>query len=182
MKIAALDRTNSSDWFDFFDNRAFADHQDWKGCYCTSPFTPRLNEYSRSSGRRRDYAEWLIETSRLRGYLAYEDGKVVGWCNVNLRGTLPMYALGPRSDKGVLSIACFMVEKEYRRRGIATKLLRRVIQDATKEGVAVIEAYPRKRAVTEFGHFLGPFSMYERQGFREEIVNGRAVMRRYLDR
>ena len=45
MIIKAMKDENVSDWFDFFDNRAFADHQDWKGCYCTGPFMPRLKEY-----------------------------------------------------------------------------------------------------------------------------------------
>src|SRR5512133_1489164 len=91
MIIKVMKDENASDWFDFFDNRAFADHQDWKGCYCTGPFTPRLKEYGRKSPIRKEYAKWLIEHGRMKGYLAYENGKVIGWCNVNRKSALPKY-------------------------------------------------------------------------------------------
>lgn len=141
-----------------------------------------MKGYSQKSRRRRDYSQWLVDTGRMNGYLAYEDGKVVGWCNVNLRSALPMYATDTKADESVLSIACFTVEREYRRRGIATALLKRVIKDAKHSGVEVIEAYPRKKAVTEFGRFLGPYEMYQQQGFHDEVVGSRTVVRKYLDR
>jgi GNAT superfamily N-acetyltransferase len=182
MTIRKLRRANAGDWFDFFDNRAFADHPDWKGCYCAGPFTPRLREFTQKTRRRRDYTEWLIETGRMRGYMAYEDGRVVGWCNVNLRNAFPKYKGLSKRGRGILAVACFIVEKEYRRRGVATRLLKRIIADAKKSGIQAIEAYPRKKAVTEFGRFLGPYSMFEAHGFRDEVVDGRNVVRRYLDR
>lgn len=182
MTIRRLTQENARDWFDFFDHRAFADHADWKGCYCTGPFMPRLKDYARKSRRRRDYAEWLIQTGRMNGYLAYEGDRVIGWCNVNMRSSLPMYAKDTKVDAGVLSIACFTVEKEHRRRGVATALLKRIIEDAEQSGIGLIEAYPRKRAVTEFGRFVGPYEMYRRLGFRDEIAEGRSVVRKYLHR
>lgn len=182
LTIRKVSQENASDWFDFFDNRAFADHSDWKGCYCTSPFMPRLEGYSGTSRKRRDYAEWLIQTGRMNGYLAYEDNKAIGWCNVNARSALPMYAKDANADAGVLSIACFTVEKGYRRRGVATELLKRIIEDAMQSGIAVIEAYPRKRATTEFGRFVGPYEMYKRLGFQDEVTEGRPAVRKYLHR
>lgn len=180
--IRKLTQKNTADWFDFFDNRAFADHADWKGCYCTGPFMPRLEGYTRKSRKRRDYAEWLIKTGRMEGYLAYENKQVIGWCNVNLRSALPMYAINTKFDSRVLSIACFTVEKEYRRRGVATELLKRIIKDARQNGIGVIEAYPSKRAITEFGRFVGPYEMYQRLGFQDEVAEGRPVVRKYLHR
>lgn len=143
---------------------------------------PRLKGYTRKSRRRRDYAQWLIGIGRMGGYLAYENNRVIGWCNVNFRSALPMYARGTAADKNVLSIACFTVEKEYRRCGVATQLLKRIIQDARQDAIEVIEAYPRKKAITEFGRFVGPYEMYQKQGFHDEIVEGIAVVRKYLYR
>lgn len=34
---------------------------------------------------RRDKAMELIQNREMQGYLAYEDGIVIGWCNVNDR-------------------------------------------------------------------------------------------------
>ena len=180
MIIKAMKDENVSDWFDFFDNRAFADHPDWKGCYCTGPFTPRLKEYASKSPVRKEYAKWLIENDRMQGYLVYENGKVVGWCNVNMKPALPKYNDFSKESENIISIACFMVQKEYRRKGIAQKLLRRIIKDAREKGIRVIEAYPRVKAQTEYGNFHGPYSMYEKNGFIVERINGVDVVRKYL--
>ena len=180
MIIKPMKHENASDWFDFFDDRAFADHQDWKGCYCTGPFTPRLKEYDQKSPRRKEYAEWLIDSGRMKGYLAFENGKVIGWCNANRKTALPKYSDASSESAGVLSIACFMVQKEFRRKGIAEKLLVRVIRDAREEGIRIIEAYPSKRSQTDWGNFLGPYSMYEKHGFQPEKIGGTIVVRKYL--
>jgi GNAT superfamily N-acetyltransferase len=155
MIIKVLKDKNVSDWFDFFDNRAFADHQDWKGCYCTGPFMPRLKEYDSKSLIRKEYAKWLIENSRMKGYLAYENGKVIGWCNTNMKSAFPKYNNISEESTSVISIACFMVQNEYRRKGVAQKLLGRIIKDAKKEGIKIIEAYPKKKAQTEIVNFQG---------------------------
>jgi GNAT superfamily N-acetyltransferase len=180
MIIKAMKYENASDWFDFFDSRAFADHQDWKGCYCTGPFTPRLKEYDSKNPIRKEYAKWLIENDMMKGYLAYENGKVIGWCNVNMKSALPKYDDGSEESANVISIACFMVQKEYRRKGIAQKLLNRIIKDAQEEGIRIIEAYPRIKAQTEYGNFHGAYSMYEKNGFKSEHIDGIDVVRRYL--
>jgi GNAT superfamily N-acetyltransferase len=180
MIIKAMKYENASDWFDFFDNRAFADHQDWKGCYCTEPFTPRLKQYDCKSPVRKEYAKWLIDKRMMKGYLAYESGKVIGWCNVNMKSALPKYNDFSEENENVMSIACFTVQKEYRRKGIAQKILNRIIKDAQENGVKVIEAYPRIKAQTEYGNFRGPYSMYEKNGFISEKINGVNVVRKYL--
>ena len=180
MIIKVMNHANASDWFDFFDNRAFSDHPDWKGCYCTGPFTPRLKEYKSKSPIRKEYAKWLIESGRMKGYLAYENGKVIGWCNVNMKSAFTKYNDLSEEGENVLSIACFMVEKEYRGTGIAQKILTRIIKDAQAAGIRIIEAYPRKKAQTEYGNFHGPYSMYEKNGFKSEIIKGVDVVRRYL--
>jgi len=180
MIIKAMKKENTSDWFDFFDNRAFSDHQDWKGCYCTGPFMPRLKEYGSTSPIRKEYAKWLVENGMMKGYLAYESGKVIGWCNVNMKSALPKYNDFSDKSENIISIACFMVQKEYRRKGIAQKLLKRIIKDAQGKGIKIIEAYPRIKAQTEYGNFHGAYSMYEKNGFVSEKIKGVDIVRKYL--
>ena len=180
MVIKALRRENAPDWFDFFDNRAFTDHPDWKGCYCTGFFMPKLADYASGSARRRDYASWLVDRGIMRGYMVYESGKVIAWCNVNAKTAFPKVSEGADAGPPVRSIACFVVQSEYRRRGIAQKLLDRVIKDAKKEGVAIVEAYPRKLARSEYGNYHGSWEMYAKNGFVAERLPTREVMRRYL--
>jgi len=61
MIIKAMEDESALEWFDFFDNRAFADHQDWKGCYCTGPFLPRLKGYTNKSPIRKNMQNGLLK-------------------------------------------------------------------------------------------------------------------------
>src|SRR5512133_1628384 len=156
-----------SDWLDCFENRAFEDHEEWRGCYCTAFYYPKPAEYSSQSNRRKDYAQWRIETGRMRGYMAYEKGKVVGWVNANDKSKYPR--LGGMNDgkEKILSIVCFLVEKEHRGKGIARKLLNKVLEEAKEKGYSIIEAFPKKGAKSEYGRWNGPFEMYKGAGFSE---------------
>lgn len=180
MEIKELKCELLHDWFDFFDNRAFTDHEEWKGCYCTAFYYPKPEEYSNQSNRRKDYARWLIETGRMRGYMAYENGNVVGWVNANDRAQYPRLRGIHDATETVLSIVCFIVEKEQRGKGIAQKLLNRVVEDAKEKGYSVIEAYPKKGAKSEYGRWNGPFEMYIRTGFSEFEIEKNKVVRLYL--
>lgn len=180
MVIKELRSELMADWFDFFDHRAFADHEEWNGCYCTAFFRPRPPEYSSPSRKRRDYARWLIETGRMKGYLAYEHGKVVAWVNTNSKTQFPRLAPLEDGAQDVLSIACFIVQKEYRGKGIAQKLLDRIIKDAKERGIRTIEAYPARRPKDEYGAWNGPYAMYERNGFADHRIDKTSVVRRAL--
>jgi GNAT superfamily N-acetyltransferase len=180
MVIKSMRPGLADEWLDFFDNRAFEDHADWKCCYCTSYYYPKLRGYEGASRLRRDYARWLIASGYMRGYLAFEHGRAIGWCNANLKSVYPRTRKADLDERHIMVIACFIVEKDFRGRGVAQKLLDRVIQDSKAEGMRIIEAYPKKRARSQFGNFPGPHEMYLRNGFVEEEVDGRMAARRYL--
>ena len=180
MIIREMNSRYASAWFDFFDSRAFADHQEWRGCYCTGPFSPRLKEYESSSRRRRDYAVWLVDNGIMRGYLAFEHGTVIGWCNAGDKGAFSRPDVVQTPEPDVISITCFVIQKDYRGKGIAQKLLERVIKDAKTNKKKIIEAYPSRRSKSEFGNFNGPWSMYEKRGFKSEQIRDVEVARLYL--
>jgi hypothetical protein len=79
------------DYFYFFDNVAFTDNPNWAGCYCVwyhltdEHDAERLEFNSSHNGEsfNRVFAERLIRSGIISGYLAYEGGSVAGWCNVN---------------------------------------------------------------------------------------------------
>lgn len=48
---------------------------------------------------------------------------------------------------------------------MASQLLQRVCADAAAEGFDYAEAYPNCRFTNVFHDFVGPLSMYEKQGF-----------------
>ena len=52
-----------------------------------------------------------------------------------------------------------------RRRGVATALLARAVEDAAREGYDFAEAYPGNGALDCFRHYHGHPAMYESCGF-----------------
>lgn len=70
------------------------------------------------------------------------------------------------SREGVLAVACFLVDPEWRRRGVAQRLLEAGIRLARDVGARVLEAFPhRSEAASDEMYWLGPFSLYEQTGF-----------------
>lgn len=180
MMISELNKDNICDWFDFFDNRAFLDHEEWNGCYCTAFYYPKPKEFVNQTYRRKEYAKWLIETGRMKGYMAYEDGSVVGWVNTNEKKNYPMLDHIYDASEKVLSIVCFIVQKEYRRKGIAKQLLSRIVEDAKGRGYSALEAYPKKRSKSEYGIWNGPYEMYIKSGFIDYNIGKVSVVRKSL--
>lgn len=172
------------DWVRFFDRDAFAGNPDWGSCYCLEPHEPAPPEMPERPWR--DVRAAMV--ARLRGggsygYLAYVDGRPAGWVNASLRSSYGLYGDvdpdGPE-PRTVVGVSCFIVAPPFRRHGIASTLLDRVILDAPTRGATWIEGYPHDRPEEgDAGHFRGTRSMYEARGFRP--VEGRqrsTVMRR----
>ncbi len=165
MKIIKVSRRNINAWLDFFDNRAFSDHKEWKGCYCTYYFYPRLEQNENIGSSKREYAKWLIENNKMNGYVVYENGKVTGWCNVGPKQNYPKLMEKGQKYDGTKSIVCFMIEARHRGKGIARAILQRIIEDSKKDGTRKIEAYPNVKARNQFSHYHGPVHMYLNEGF-----------------
>jgi GNAT superfamily N-acetyltransferase len=158
------------DWLRFFDHDGFADNPDWASCYCLEPHVPATPAMPERAWRetRRTVAERLRGGSTF-GYLAYIGGRAAGWVNASLRSEYGLYRdvdpNGPDA-KSVIGISCFVVAPPFRRHGVASALLNRVIADASARGAAWIEAYPRNDPEAgDAAHFRGPRSMYDARGF-----------------
>ena len=95
----------------------------------------------------REFAEKLIKSGHIHGYLAYSDGHVVGWCNAGDRSGYSY--LGRHvdtknmSDKSkVMAISCIEIAPKYRNMGVASELLKYVLKDSLNSGYKAVEAYP----------------------------------------
>lgn len=172
------------DWLRFFDHDAFAGNPDWASCYCLEPHVPEtLEEGERPWRERRAMMAERLEAGETFGYLAYVDGRPAGWVNASLRSKYGLFrsldADGPE-PRTVIGVSCFVVAPPFRRHGVASALLDRVIHDASSRGAAWIEAYPRNEpGESDAGHFRGPRSMYEARGFVPIEVRARdTVVRR----
>ena len=190
--IKSLTPDFADDYFDFFENRAFTDDSPYR-CYCqvyqmsTEQYQAGLEYAKQNPGRAsQEAAEQQIANGALRGYLAYVDGKSIGWCNANDRANypanpchdVPFHAPAEAKEKAVV---CFEIAPEYRGKGVATALLNRVIADAKAEGYIAVISFPEVRTERYEWDTQGPIRLYEKAGFvivSEE--NGKAVMRKEL--
>jgi GNAT superfamily N-acetyltransferase len=172
------------DWLRFFDHDGFAGNPDWASCYCLEPHVPATPELPERAWRetRATVAERLRRSTTF-GYLAYVDGRPVGWVNASSRSDYGLYRSvdpsGPEPSS-VIGVSCFVIAPPFRRHGIASALLDRVIADAPARGASLIEGYPHNEPEeNDAGHFRGPRSMYDARGFEViEVRDGDTVVRR----
>ena len=172
------------DWLRFFDHDAFAGNPDWAACYCLEPHVPATPEQPERAWREaRATVAGRLRGGTTVGYLAYVGGRPAGWVNASLRADYGLYRQvdpdGPE-PASVIGVSCFVVAPPFRRHGIASALLDRVIADAAARGAAWIEGYPHNTPEAgDPGHFRGPRSMYDARGFAPIEVRERdTVVRR----
>lgn len=79
-------------------------------------------------------------------------------------------------------MVCFEIAPEYRRKGVATALLNRVIDDAIKEGFSAVIGFPVVRDEWFEWDCFGPLWLYEKLGFIKvaEREKNAIVMRKDL--
>src|SRR5262245_24839478 len=121
--IQPLSSKLKDDYLQFFDGDAFADNPRWASCYCRFYQSPHhLKRWGDCTGEENRAAVSLsIDSGTMTGYLAYLDGKVVGWCNANLKDQYT--ALDDKDVSGVGAIVCFIIAKPNRGQGVARQLL-----------------------------------------------------------
>ena len=172
------------DYLNFFDNVAFADHPEWSQCYCLAfHFEPAWDaEDAGLENPWRERVAQFIREGKLQGYLAYSDGKVVGWCNANDKKNYAALKYNESDeDSKVKSVVCFLVAPDMRGKGIATKLLERVCADAGADGYDFIEGYPPAGDCDMYAAHHGTVRLFERSGFVKHAECKRdVVMRKYL--
>ncbi|HHZ12063.1 MAG TPA: GNAT family N-acetyltransferase [Acholeplasmataceae bacterium] len=189
IEIKKLTPELAEDYIHFFDVTPHDDMIEEHKCYCVcwSNDDYAGKDLSTVEKRRRKAFEY-VRGNNIQGYLAYVDGKVVGWCNANTKsectkcaGWRVLMDYVPIDDKKVKSIFCFTIAPEMKRKGIATKLLERVCEDAKAEGFEVVEAYPYKDNGYQTSDYGGYVEMYKRAGFELFLATDKGpVMRKYL--
>ena len=171
-------------WPDF--ERLFSQGGGWDFCWCMafhrrrslprSRFRTRAEQGVRNRQEKRE----LVEKRGSHGILVYADGEPVGWCQYGRKDELPRID-SIRKFRGIASndgverlwrITCFVVHKQYRRRGVAGAALEAALDAIRKRGGGLVEAYPITqgpspgRSRLPSGNHFGTVSMFRKQGFR----------------
>ena len=190
--IKKLSQELNKDYLDFFDNRAFSDGNPNGPCYCTSPnqdeeTIKQMVSESKANGVKnsiRKYAVEMLNDRKINGYLAFDNGLSVGWCNAadidSYSGFVPDFARENKCGK-TISIVCFEIAPGYRGKGLASAFIERVCDDAKANGYIAVEGYAKMSVVRDEYDFTGPIRLYEKAGFTKIMEqNGQVIMRKVL--
>ena len=169
LEIHAVTPDRLADFLDFFDHDGFADNAEWASCYCQCYYEDhtKVKWSDRTAAQNRQIACDRIAQSAMQGYLAYHDGKVVGWCNAaprTLLHTLDGEPLPEAETTG--TIICFLIAPGSRRKGVARSLLAAACDGLRARGMAIAEACPRPSTTSVTENHHGPLSMYLAAGFQ----------------
>jgi GNAT superfamily N-acetyltransferase len=147
------------------------------GCWCQA--WRGLDAKHLSAGRSRPelLRDQMASASPPPGFVAYLDETPVGWVGVGIRADTPRLlhsrTIPAIDDRPVWSIGCFRIRPGFRRRGVATALLRAVVEAARAAGAPGVEAYP----IDPAGHrvevgaaFVGIASMFDAAGFERRLL------------
>lgn len=79
----------------------------------------------------------------------------------------------PKLPKRGWCITCVAVQSNYRRKGVATRLVRNVLRDLKRRKVKKIDAYPPEKSAAWNQVSVGPAGLWEKCGF-ESIGEAKA--------
>ena len=172
LRIEKLTPERVGDFLRFFDHDAFADHDEWAGCYCLESHISQ-EENQRIWGdfeKRRKMAEDFVLQGVMTGYLVYDGSAVVGWCNAGDKlGYAPVCAYEPfitdHHEPGKIKlIYCFDIAHAYRGKGVSRMLINHILAEAKAEGYLYAEAHPSNDLDFPY-QYHGPLKLYQKLGF-----------------
>jgi GNAT superfamily N-acetyltransferase len=145
------------------------DHRQWQNRCANEPLRNR-------EGLLRELESTQLESTLECGVLAVTQDQVVGWLRLahpkslrklyenRLYRALPVLGEGNRDT--TFALGCFLVDPNWRRRGVARALLGGALDLARSWGASAVEAFPRVAdGVSDEEHWMGPSSLYEATGF-----------------
>ncbi len=172
IQVKKLSEELLEDFLYFFDEKAFLDNPEWGHCYCLF-FHYNGSEadwLKRTKKENRQDAIQLIKSGQLQGFLAYENNVPIGWCNANEKSkfsfNLNRSQVYGSEDQDTISIVCFVIAPEYRRKGVSTKLLNFIIEYYQNTNKKYLEAYPANNAAKDCENYHGPVSLYQKNNFQ----------------
>lgn len=125
---------------------------------------------SRSGEENKNEALCEIDNGCMKGFLAFDGDKCIGWLNANdwkKLKRLHEYVGEIIKDKKVAIPICYVIHPDYRNRGVASALLKAAIDDFRKSGYDAVLALPVYSKNFDPKLYRGTISMYEKAGFKQ---------------
>jgi len=155
--------------------RLFAGCGDPRKCWCAYWYRPNRDYRAGEGEGNRRFLQALVEGGTEPGVLALAGGEPVGWCGLAPRAAQDRLrpgrsrVLAAVDEQPVRSITCFVIAKDWRRRGLMRRLIAAAVDHARGQGAQLIEAYPidREGRCASWELYTGTLSAFRDQGFAE---------------
>ncbi len=173
-------------WLDFLGGDAFPDGQPWAGSYCAyDTFPGPADEFDPSdAARNRARMQQLAEVGLVRGWVAFDRDRAVGWCHATSRVELPHLKVPaplPARTQRTAVVACLVVAPDGYGRGVAQRLLDAAVDAFERQGFHTVEAYPPRSDDSPERLYRGDLVLYEHAGFDVVVeLDDHYVVRRSL--
>ena len=137
-------------------------------------------DYAKAKEKNRKALKSLADGGEQVGLVGYEDGVPCGWISFGPREDFKRLAnstiMKPVDDQPVWSVICFVVPAEFRKQGVARRLLDAAVADCRKKKVKLLEGYPvdKEGRSADGSMWFGAKSMFDAAGF-EEIARRKAT-------
>jgi ribosomal protein S18 acetylase RimI-like enzyme len=162
---------------------------DGGSCWCQWFMIPRRDFNASALDERRDLLRSEVTAQQPSpGLVAYVDDEAAGWMRVGPRVGQPTLlrarvvtagSIEPLDDPHVWAISCLVVRRQFRRLGVAKRLVDAGVEYAASHGARLLEAHPfdtgqRSKRANEL--YVGTVSLFSGRGFREARPLGRRVV------
>lgn len=171
IEIRRLVPERIEDYIRFHEGMDFTHAPQWKGCYCHFYHSekPAVSWDEKRILENKMEVIRKIDDRVMTGFLAYENRDVVGWLNANDLSICVRLGNGfqERFRNQRIAIAiCFMVHPDYRRQGIARRMLDEAVRYYKSEGYDGIIGLPAQDHTQSVKHYHGSYAMFKEQGFQ----------------
>jgi GNAT superfamily N-acetyltransferase len=135
LAIRTLDATRAADFRSVMERA----NPEARKCLCTSAYVETWKDPSLAAPCR----ERMLREGRTDGFLLYDGGKAVGWCQAAPRDGLTMLLRGRNlaADPAMWAISCLVLVPEAKGRGLSRKLLRLVLDELRRRGVTRVQVF-----------------------------------------
>jgi GNAT superfamily N-acetyltransferase len=170
--IKPLNAELSKTYIEFLGNLDFSHSPHWATCFCRYYHTNCSAEewQNRKGQENRLEAVEEIKAGNMKGYLAFDGDKCIGWCNANDSHQYQRLENEFKSlikDQKAGCVICFVIHPEYRKQGVARLLLRQAIEGFKAQGFDAVIALPVDLKDEPEKLYRGTMNMYKEYGFEE---------------
>ena len=171
---------NPTTW-DAFAGLAERHNGVWGGCWCTwfhlYPDPPERKELG-----HREFKRQLVEKGRTHAALVFDGDEAVAWAQFGPVDELRNIHHRKEWEKGLTErpdfrITCLFVDRRYRRKGMASTVVRGALALIAAAGGGLVESYPHdvppEKKMSASFLYNATRSMYEQLGFTYQRPKGK---------